>query len=78
MHLAYFHFLSKFVLDSTIVIVIPFFSSEDRIRNGAKKLMKSKQGATQGRMDSFFKAVPSPMTDNKRKVCSKIVTPLHQ
>ena len=43
--------------------------SEDRIRSGAKKLKKSKQGATQGRLDSFFKAVPSPASESKRKVC---------
>lgn len=41
--------------------------SEDRIRSGAKKLKKSKQGATQGRLDSFFKAVPSPASESKRK-----------
>lgn len=41
--------------------------SEDRVRNGAKKLCKSKQTSTQGRMDSFFKAVPSPSV-TKRKV----------
>ena len=43
---------------------------EDRIRNGAKKLMKAKQGTTQGRLDSFFKVLPStPNTkvENKRK-----------
>ena len=28
---------------------------EDRIRNGAKKLLKARQGSTQGRLDSFFK-----------------------
>lgn len=44
--------------------------AEDRIRNGAKKLMKAKQGTTQGRLDSFFKVLPStPNTkvENKRK-----------
>lgn len=29
--------------------------SEERVRNGAKKLRKSREGATQGRLDSFFK-----------------------
>ena len=29
--------------------------SEDRIRNGCKKLSKARGGATQGRLDSFFK-----------------------
>ena len=42
--------------------------SEDRIRNGAKKLEKHKEGATQGRLDTFFKSVPSPATAAKRKV----------
>lgn len=44
-------------------------TSEDRIRNGIKKLLKSKQGSTQGRLDSFFKAAPSPKAGIKRKVC---------
>lgn len=29
--------------------------SEDRIRNGAKKLAKARSGSTQGRLDNFFK-----------------------
>jgi len=33
--------------------------SEERVRNGAKKLCKAKQGTTQGRLDSFFKVLPS-------------------
>ena len=41
-------------------------SSEDRVRSGAKKLVRSKQGATQGRLDTFFKPVSSPVA--KRKV----------
>lgn len=41
-------------------------SSEDRVRSGAKKLVRSKQGATQGRLDTFFKPVSSPAA--KRKV----------
>merc|ERR1711953_1264462 len=44
--------------------------AEDRIRNGAKKLLKAKQGTTQGRLDSFFKVLPStPNTkvETKRK-----------
>ena len=28
---------------------------EERIRNGCKKLLKGRGGATQGRLDSFFK-----------------------
>jgi len=49
--------------------------SEERIRNGAKKLSKAKQGSTQGRLDSFFKVLPSNKVPNtpptpaaKRKV----------
>ena len=33
--------------------------AEDRIRNGAKKLLKARQGSTQGRLDSFFKVLPN-------------------
>jgi flap endonuclease-1 len=33
--------------------------SEERIRNGAKKLLKARQGSTQGRLDSFFKVLPN-------------------
>ncbi|GFO41115.1 flap endonuclease 1 [Plakobranchus ocellatus] len=40
--------------------------SEDRIRNGAKKLIKAKQGTMQGRMDSFFSIVSTSKT-TKRK-----------
>ena len=28
-------------------------------RNGAQKLLKARQGSTQGRLDSFFKVLPS-------------------
>lgn len=41
--------------------------SEDRIRNGAKKILKAKQSSTQGRMDSFFKVIPSNKPAVKRK-----------
>ncbi|XP_005105611.1 flap endonuclease 1 [Aplysia californica] len=40
--------------------------SEERIRNGVKKLQKAKQGTTQGRMDSFFSVVSTSKT-SKRK-----------
>ncbi|XP_023221977.1 flap endonuclease 1-like [Centruroides sculpturatus] len=40
--------------------------SEDRVKNGTKKLMKGRHGSTQGRLDSFFKVVPSSPV--KRKV----------
>lgn len=42
--------------------------NEDRIRNGCKKLMKARNTATQGRLDGFFKVLPSPTNNsNKRK-----------
>uniref|UniRef100_A0A0P4W461 Flap endonuclease 1 n=1 Tax=Scylla olivacea TaxID=85551 RepID=A0A0P4W461_SCYOL len=42
--------------------------SEDRIRNGIKKLTKARNSSTQGRLDSFFKVLPSPNNNaNKRK-----------
>ncbi|XP_059143090.1 flap endonuclease 1-like [Physella acuta] len=40
--------------------------NEERIRNGAKKLLKARQGTTQGRMDSFFSVVTTSKT-TKRK-----------
>lgn len=40
--------------------------SEDRIRNGCKKILKSRQGSTQGRLDSFFTVTGS--LSSKRKV----------
>lgn len=39
--------------------------AEDRVRNGAKKLFKSRSSTTQGRLDSFFTLTSTP---NKRKV----------
>lgn len=42
--------------------------NEDRVRNGAKKLAKARTGTTQGRLDSFFKVLPSTNTASKRKV----------
>lgn len=41
-------------------------SSEDRMRNGCKKIMKSRQGSTQGRLDTFFTVTGS--ISSKRKV----------
>jgi len=41
--------------------------SEDRIRNGAKKILKAKKTSTQGRMDTFFKVIPSNKPAVKRK-----------
>lgn len=40
--------------------------NEERVRNGAKKLLKAKTGQTQGRLESFFKVLPS--SPKKRKV----------
>jgi len=48
--------------------------AEDRIRNGAKKILKAKKTSTQGRMDSFFKVLPSTNTTpkaDKRKIDDK-------
>ena len=46
--------------------------AEDRIRNGCKKLDKARGGTTQGRLDSFFKVLPSPTPgQNKRKAEDK-------
>ncbi|XP_037071923.1 flap endonuclease 1-like isoform X2 [Pollicipes pollicipes] len=44
--------------------------SEERIRNGAKKLAKARNTTTQGRLDSFFKVLPSPGA-GKRKADDK-------
>ena len=41
--------------------------NEDRVRNGAKKLAKARSGTTQGRLDTFFKVLPSPNAGQKRK-----------
>ncbi|NXP15449.1 FEN1 endonuclease, partial [Thinocorus orbignyianus] len=40
--------------------------NEERIRNGVKRLSKSRQGSTQGRLDDFFKVTGS-ITSAKRK-----------
>lgn len=46
--------------------------AEERIRNGIKKLDKARGGATQGRLDSFFKVLASPTPgQNKRKAEEK-------
>ena len=41
---------------------------EDRIRKACQKLVKARGGATQGRLDSFFKVIP--------KVCIFILVPI--
>eukprot|EP00912_Choanoflagellata_sp_UC4_P002018 UC4_evm8s1290 len=40
---------------------------EDRIRSGAAKLKKAKEVKPQGRLDSFFKKLPSSGSSKKRK-----------
>ncbi|KAJ8681330.1 hypothetical protein QAD02_017117 [Eretmocerus hayati] len=44
--------------------------NEERVRNGAKKLMKARHTGTQGRIDSFFKVLPNS-TPPKRKIDDK-------
>lgn len=39
--------------------------SEDRVRNGVKKLTKARQGSTQGRLDGFFTALPTVSAKRK-------------
>ena len=41
--------------------------NEERVRNGAKKLLKGRTGQTQGRLDTFFKVI-STSPAKKRKV----------
>ncbi|KAG4069778.1 hypothetical protein HA402_003219 [Bradysia odoriphaga] len=41
--------------------------NEERVRNGARKIMKTRSTSTQGRLDSFFKVIPSA-TPTKRKL----------
>lgn len=40
--------------------------SEDRVRSGCKKILKSKGQSTQGRLDSFFKVLPSTATPKRK------------
>lgn len=47
--------------------------NEERIRNGAKKLAKAKQGQTQGRLDSFFKVLPSAKSPASPAVKRKVL-----
>ncbi|XP_077869477.1 flap endonuclease 1-like isoform X2 [Saccoglossus kowalevskii] len=39
--------------------------AEDRIKNGAKKLLKARHTSTQGRLDSFFSVMASPSIKRK-------------
>lgn len=43
--------------------------NEERVRNGAKKLMKAKTGQTQGRLDNFFKVIPSSVPEKRKVSC---------
>ncbi|GBP55978.1 Flap endonuclease 1 [Eumeta japonica] len=50
--------------------------NEERVRNGAKKLMKARSSTTQGRLDGFFTVVSTPnpkrkMEDEKKNSSSK-------
>lgn len=46
--------------------------SEERIRNGAKKLLKGRNTTTQGRLDTFFKVLPSdPSTKRKSETTTE-------
>lgn len=45
--------------------------SEERIRNGIKKIKKARQGSTQGRLDSFFKVLPSTKNVKRKSDESK-------
>lgn len=65
---AYVHDLTVIIL--IILIIFVFIASEDRIRNGCKKIMKSRQGSTQGRLDTFFTVTGS--ISSKRKVCTAV------
>ncbi|CAG5026654.1 unnamed protein product [Parnassius apollo] len=44
--------------------------NEDRVRNGAKKLIKARTGTTQGRLDGFFKVL-STTPNPKRKAAEE-------
>lgn len=46
--------------------------AEDRIRNGCKKLMKAKQGTTQGRMDSFFSVVSTAKSSTTKRKAEEL------
>jgi len=41
--------------------------NEERMRNGCKKLVKARKTTTQGRLDSFFKVLPSPTNPANKK-----------
>jgi hypothetical protein len=41
--------------------------SEERVRKASEKLHKNAKAATQGRIQDFFKSVPTQTTGTKRK-----------
>ncbi|KAL5106391.1 Flap endonuclease 1 [Taenia crassiceps] len=41
--------------------------NEERIRNGVKKIQKSRTISTQGRIDNFFQVKPAPPSDKKKE-----------
>ncbi|CAH8627457.1 unnamed protein product [Heterobilharzia americana] len=45
--------------------------NEERIRNGAKKLLKAKNTTTQGRIDNFFTSMPSKNNPSTPTVTNK-------
>ncbi|KAI4481701.1 PREDICTED: flap endonuclease 1 [Polistes canadensis] len=46
--------------------------NEERVRSGAKKLYKARNTTTQGRLDSYFKVLPTPNSNpQKRKIEEK-------
>ncbi|XP_043487776.1 flap endonuclease 1 [Polistes fuscatus] len=46
--------------------------NEERVRSGAKKLCKARNTTTQGRLDSYFKVLPTPNSNpQKRKIEEK-------
>lgn len=47
--------------------------NEERVRNGVKKLLKSRTSSTQGRLDGFFTVLST--TPAKRKLDNKKETP---
>ena len=55
-------------LDDHCELFIPFFFfREERIRNGSKKLAKSRTTAQQGRLDSFFSITRTVTTTTPKK-----------
>nr|XP_009861628.1 flap endonuclease 1 [Ciona intestinalis] len=46
--------------------------NEDRVRSGIKKILQNRQKSTQGRLDDFFKVLPSTPKTKKRKSDTKI------